>query len=57
MTPRFAITSSEAQLKLSGELLAGLSGARMLTDPEWAFTRTDPPSARDLVGKVLGRGR
>jgi uncharacterized membrane protein YjjP (DUF1212 family) len=36
-------------------MVAGLAGARMLTDPEWAFTRTDPPSARDLVGKVLGR--
>ena len=31
VTPRFAITSSEAQLKLSGELLAGLSGALMQT--------------------------
>lgn len=24
-------------------MVAGLSGARMLTDPEWAFTRPDPP--------------
>ena len=31
VTPRFAITSSEAQLKLSGELLAGLPGALMQT--------------------------
>ena len=25
-------------------MVAGLSGARMLTDPEWAFTRPDPPT-------------
>ena len=25
-------------------MVAGLAGARMLTDPEWAFTRTDPPT-------------
>ena len=31
VTPRFAITSSEAQLKLSGELLASLPGALMQT--------------------------
>ncbi len=24
-------------------MIAGLSGARMLTDPEWAFTSNDPP--------------
>lgn len=31
VTPRFAITSSEAQLRLSGELLASLDGALMQT--------------------------
>ncbi|MBI2720434.1 MAG: guanine deaminase [Rhizobiales bacterium] len=31
VTPRFAVTSSEAQLKLSGELLASLDGALMQT--------------------------
>lgn len=31
VTPRFAITSTEAQLRLSGELLAGLPGALMQT--------------------------
>jgi guanine deaminase len=31
VTPRFAITSSEAQLKLAGELLASLEGALMQT--------------------------
>ena len=25
-------------------MIAGLSGARMLTDPEWAFTRPEPPT-------------
>jgi hypothetical protein len=30
----------------------------MLTDPEWAFTRTDPPgTAWHLVGRMFGRGR
>jgi sarcosine oxidase gamma subunit len=39
-------------------MVAGLSGARMLTDPEWAFTRTDPPgTAWHLVGRMFGRGR
>ena len=39
-------------------MVAGLSGARMLTDPEWAFTRADPPgTAWHLVGRLLGRGR
>lgn len=27
-------------------MVAGLSAARMLTDPEWAFTRPDPPELR-----------
>ncbi len=31
VTPRFAVTSTEAQLKVSGELLASLSGALMQT--------------------------
>lgn len=39
-------------------MVAGLSGARMITDPEWAFTRSDPPgSAWHLVGRLFGRGR
>jgi uncharacterized membrane protein YjjP (DUF1212 family) len=37
-------------------MVAGLSGARMLTDPEWAFTRADPPTARDLFGRLIRRG-
>ena len=37
-------------------MVAGLSGARMLTDPEWAFTRNDPPgTAWHLVGRVFRR--
>lgn len=31
VTPRFAVTSSEAQLRLSGELLSALSGVRLQT--------------------------
>ncbi|MFZ0530008.1 MAG: threonine/serine exporter family protein [Propionicimonas sp.] len=39
-------------------MVAGLSGARMLTDPEWAFTRADPPgTAWHLVGRIFGRGK
>lgn len=34
-------------------MVAGLAGARMLTDPEWAFTRSDPPTW-DL-GRVFRR--
>lgn len=35
-------------------MVAGLSAARMLTDPEWTFTRPDAPS---LVSLVKGMGR
>ena len=28
-------------------MVAGLAGARMLTDPEWAFARPDPPELKD----------
>ena len=39
-------------------MVAGLAGARMLTDPEWAFTRADPPgTALHLVGRALRRQR
>jgi uncharacterized membrane protein YjjP (DUF1212 family) len=35
-------------------MVAGLAGARMLTDPEWAFTRTDPPgTALQVVGRLF----
>jgi uncharacterized membrane protein YjjP (DUF1212 family) len=37
-------------------MVAGLAGARMLTDPEWAFTRTDPPgTALHLLGRLFRR--
>ncbi len=36
-------------------MVAGLSGARMLTDPEWAFTRSDG-TAQHVVGRLFGRG-
>lgn len=35
-------------------MVAGLAGSRMLTDPEWAFTRPDPP---ELGLRALGWGR
>ncbi len=33
-------------------MVAGLAAARMLTDPEWTFTRTDAPSLVSLVRNV-----
>ncbi len=38
-------------------MVAGLAGARMLTDPEWAFTRLDPPVFRALPGWSSSRAR
>jgi guanine deaminase len=54
VTPRFAITSSEAQLKLSGELLAILPGALMQTHlsespGEIAFVKELFPQAKDYT--------
>ena len=33
-------------------MVAGLSAARMLTDPEWIFTRDDPPAIRVPVPRI-----
>ena len=54
VTPRFAITSSEAQLRLSGELLAALPGAVMQTHlsespGEIAFVKELFPAAKDYT--------
>lgn len=54
VTPRFAITSSDAQLKLSGELLAALPGALMQTHlsespGEIAFVKQLFPAAKDYT--------
>jgi guanine deaminase len=54
VTPRFAVTSSEAQLGLSGELLASLDGALMQTHlsespGEIAFVKRLFPEARDYT--------
>ena len=54
VTPRFAITSSDAQLKVSGELLAALPGALMQTHlsespGEIAFVRELFPRAKDYT--------
>lgn len=38
-------------------MVAGLSGARMLTDPEWAFTRSNPPTSWRQVRALLRRRR
>ena len=61
VTPRFAITSSEAQLKLSGELLASLPGALMQThlsesQAEIAFVTSLFPAARDYTDVYDGFG-
>ena len=54
VTPRFAVTSSEAQLRLSGELLKSLDGALMQTHlsespGEIAFVKQQFPNARDYT--------
>lgn len=36
-------------------MVAGLSAARMLTDPEWIFTRDDPPTLRVPVRRLRRR--
>lgn len=36
-------------------MVAGLACARMLTDPEWAFTRPNPPWMRDLAAMSARR--
>ena len=61
VTPRFAITSSEAQLKLSGELLARLPGALMQTHlsespGEIAFVKQLFPAAKDYTDVYDGFG-
>jgi guanine deaminase len=54
VTPRFAITSSEAQLKISGALLASLKGSLMQTHlsespGEIAFVKQLFPNAKDYT--------
>ena len=54
VTPRFAITSTEAQLKVSGELLAVLKGSLMQTHlsespGEIAFVKQLFPNAKDYT--------
>ena len=38
-------------------MVGGLSAARMLTDPEWTFTRDDPPHLREVVPGLRRRKR
>lgn len=39
-----AIQSGVSTVLVAIAMIAGLAGARMLTDPEWAFTRPEPPT-------------
>jgi uncharacterized membrane protein YjjP (DUF1212 family) len=39
-----AMQNGVATVLVAIAMVAGLAGARMLTDPEWAFTRSDPPN-------------
>lgn len=61
VTPRFAVTSSEAQLKVSGELFASLPGALMQTHisespGEIAFVKQLFPNAKDYTDVYDGFG-
>ncbi len=61
VTPRFAVTSSEAQLRLSGELLKSLPGALMQTHlseslGEIALVKKLFPSAKDYTDVYDGFG-
>jgi guanine deaminase len=61
VTPRFAVTSSETQLKLSGELLQSLPGALMQTHlseslSEIAHVRELYPKAKDYTDVYDGFG-
>jgi uncharacterized membrane protein YjjB (DUF3815 family) len=51
-----ALASGVETVLVAIAMVAGLAGARMLTDPEWAFTRSDPPtSGRAIVHHLFGR--
>ena len=39
-----ALESGVSTALVAIAMIAGLAGARMLTDPEWAFTRPEPPT-------------
>lgn len=39
-----ALESGVSTVLVAIAMIAGLAGARMLTDPEWAFTRPEPPT-------------
>ena len=53
-----ALQSGVSTALVAIAMIAGLSGARMLTDPEWAFTRPEPPTlALAKVRRLLAFGR
>ena len=51
-----AVTQGIATMLGVVAMVAGLSAARMLTDPEWIFTRDDPPAIRVPVPQIRRRG-
>ena len=51
-----AVTQGIATMLGVVAMVAGLSAARMLTDPEWIFTRDDPPAIRVPVPRIRRRG-
>ena len=53
-----ALASGVATVLVAIAMIAGLAGARMLTDPEWAFTRPEPPTiALAKMRRLLAFGR
>lgn len=50
-----AMQNGVATVLVAIAMVAGLAGARMLTDPEWAFTRANPPTTWHLVGRMFRR--
>lgn len=47
-----AVAESVASLLTVIGLAVGLAAARMLTDPQWAFNRPEPPDPRDLIARA-----
>lgn len=53
-----AMQNGVSTLLTAVAMVVGLAGARMITDPEWAFTRANVPTTWSQVRQMLGgRGR
>lgn len=53
-----ALASAVSTMLVAIAMIAGLAGARMLTDPEWAFTRPEPQTvAIARLRRLLAFGR